>query len=164
MAVNAYLSFFDSADGESLRKGHEKEVEVQAWDWEVEAESSGPVGGGAGVGKASPKALHWSHRYDSTSDFLLRALVTGTHIPKVQLRQYRSGGKGQDLLSLSLTFESVRIVRLADSAGDDGTIQDVAMEFDTITVEYRRQSPAGGAGVVQTLNWDIPAGTVSPSA
>ena len=164
MAVNAYLSFFDSADGESLRKGHEKWVEVQGWDWEVEAQSGGPGGAGGGAGKVQSKALHWSHRYDLSSDFLLRSLVTGVVVPKVQLQQYRAGGKGQDLLYLSLTFESVRIVRLADSAGDDGTIQDVAMEFDTVTVEYRRQSPAGGAGVVQTLNWDIPAGTVSPSA
>ncbi len=40
MAVNAFLTFFDKADGESIQKGHEKWVELQGWDWEVEAESS----------------------------------------------------------------------------------------------------------------------------
>jgi type VI protein secretion system component Hcp len=39
MAVNAFLSFFDKADGESTQKGKEKWIEIQGWDWEVEASS-----------------------------------------------------------------------------------------------------------------------------
>ena len=38
MAVNAFVSFFDKADGESIQKGKEKWIEIQGWDWEVEAE------------------------------------------------------------------------------------------------------------------------------
>lgn len=162
MAVHAFLTFFESADGESLRKGHEKWIEVHAWDWEVEAVSGG-LGGGGGAGKPRPGALNWSHRYDAASDFLLRSLITEVTVPKAQLQVYRGGAK--DVLYLTITMEDVRILRLADSAGDDGaTQQQVAMEFATITLEYRRQSPTGSVGPVQTLNWDIPAGTVSPSA
>ena len=40
MAVNAFLSFFGKADGESIQKGKQKWVEVLGWDWEVEATSN----------------------------------------------------------------------------------------------------------------------------
>ena len=40
MAVNAFVSFFDKADGESIQKGKEKWIEIQGWDWEIEAETS----------------------------------------------------------------------------------------------------------------------------
>ena len=46
MAVNAFISFFDKAEGESTQKGMEKWVEIQGWDWDVEAESSWTKGGG----------------------------------------------------------------------------------------------------------------------
>ena len=38
MAVNAFVRFFDKADGESIQKGKEKWIEIQGWDWEVVAE------------------------------------------------------------------------------------------------------------------------------
>ena len=54
MAANAFISFFDKAEGESIQKGKEKWVEIQGWDWEVEAETSWTKGGGASVGKPNP--------------------------------------------------------------------------------------------------------------
>ena len=54
MAVNAFVSFFDKADGESIQKGKEKWIEIQGWDWGVEAETSWTKGGGASVGKPVP--------------------------------------------------------------------------------------------------------------
>jgi type VI secretion system secreted protein Hcp len=164
MAVNAFLTFFDSADGESLRKGHEKWIEVQSWDWEIEAESSESPGGGS-VATPRPGVLRWSHRYDTASSFLLRSLITEITVPKAQLQVYRPGAKGLDVLYLTVTMEDVRILGLANTAVDDGTTQQqVTMEFATVTLEYRHQSPSGTAGAVQTLTWDVPAGTVSPSA
>jgi hypothetical protein len=54
MAINAFISFFDKADGESIQKGKEKWVEILGWDWEVEAETSWTKGGGSSVGKPNP--------------------------------------------------------------------------------------------------------------
>ena len=87
MAVNAYVTFFDKADGESIQKGKERWVELQAWDWEVEAETSWVKGGGASVGKPSPGKL----RISSTLLTRLRSVMLGLHLrekafPKVQLR------------------------------------------------------------------------------
>lgn len=62
MAVNAFVSFFDKADGESIQKGKEKWVEIQGWDWEVEADTSWTKGGGASVGKPNPGKLNARRR------------------------------------------------------------------------------------------------------
>ena len=61
MAVNAFITFFDKADGESTQKGKKNWVEIQAWDWEIEAETSWTKGGGASVGKPNPGKMSWEH-------------------------------------------------------------------------------------------------------
>ena len=71
MAVNAFITFYDKADGESIQKGKEKWIEIQGWDWEVEAESSWTKGGGASVGKPNPDKLIWEHVFDTSSHVLL---------------------------------------------------------------------------------------------
>ncbi len=67
MAVNAFVTFFDKADGESIQKGKEKWIEIQGWDWEIEAESSWTKGGGASVGKPNPGKLNFEHYFDTSS-------------------------------------------------------------------------------------------------
>jgi type VI secretion system secreted protein Hcp len=79
VALNAFLTFFDKADGESIQKGHEKWVELQGWDWEVEAESSWTKGGGASVGKPAPGSLSCVHAFDGSSIVALGYICTGGH-------------------------------------------------------------------------------------
>lgn len=54
MAMNAFISCFNKADGESIRRGKEKWMEIRGRDWEVAAETSWTRGGGASVGKPNP--------------------------------------------------------------------------------------------------------------
>ena len=68
MAVNAFVTFFDKADGESIQKGKEKWIEIQGWDWEVEAETSWTKGGGASVGKPNPGKMNFEHYFDTVLD------------------------------------------------------------------------------------------------
>ena len=164
MAVNAYLSFFDKADGESAVKGHEKWIEVQGWDWEVEAESSWTKGGGASVGKPRPGALRWVHRFDLASPKILGYICTGKAFPKVQIDVLRPGGTGASTLFLTASIEGAYITKVSTSMTEEGNVlQAVEMVFKTIKFEYTAQSPKGGAGAKATFNWDIPAGTASPS-
>lgn len=165
MAVNAYLSFFDKANGESLVKGHERWVELQGWDWEVEAESSWTKGGGASVGKPKPGAMHWVHNYDSASPAILAYVCTGKSFPKVQIDVLRSGTAGVQPPYFSVLLEGAYVTKVSMSLADAGRIlQSVEMVFKTIKIEYRAQDPKGGVGSASVFNWDIPAGTASPSA
>src|SRR5512144_627776 len=92
MAVNAFITFFDKADGESLQKGKEKWIELQGWDWEVEAESSWTKGGGASVGKPNPGKMNWEHYFDTSSCMVLKYICTGQAFEQVELHMLKGTG------------------------------------------------------------------------
>ena len=95
MAVNAFVSFFDKADGESIQKGKEKWIEIQGWDWEVEAETSWTKGGGASVGKPNPGKMNFEHYFDTSSTVILGYICTGKAFPKVRAADDEDDRQGQ---------------------------------------------------------------------
>ena len=165
MAVNAFLSFFDKANGESTLRGRERWVELHGWDWEIEAATSWTKGGGASVGKPVPGAMRWQHDFDASSPAIMGHICTGRAFPKVQIDIVRPTATGAASPYISVTMEGVFITRVANSLTETGKVaQSVEIVFKTIRIDYRAQDPKGGATPPATFNWDIPAGTASPSA
>lgn len=166
MAVNAFLSFFDKADGESTQKGKEKWVEIQGWDWEVSADSSWTKGGGASVGKPSPGRMTIEHSFDTSSPVVLGYICTGKAFPKVELQVMKTTGRGNPETYFTMTMEGAFITRVSNSGTAEGDVaQKVEFIFKTVKIEYKPQNPRDGLlGAIKIYNWDIPAGTASPSA
>ncbi len=166
MAVNAFVSFFDKADGESIQKGKEKWVEIQGWEWEVHAETSWTKGGGSSVGKPGPGAMIFSHPFDTASPVILGYICTGKAFPKVELQMMKTTGKGSPETYFTMTMEGAFITRVSNIGTEEGTVaQRVEMVFKTVKIDYRAQNRKDGALLpAKTYSWDIPAGTASPSA
>lgn len=166
MAVNAFISFFDKADGESIVKGKEKWIEIQGWDWEVEAETSWTKGGGASVGKPAPGKMNFEHFFDTASTVILGYICTGKAFPKVELQMMKTTSKGTPETYFTMTMEGVFITKVSNAGTEEGSVvQKVEMVFKTVKIEYKAQDNKTGAlGTVKTYNWDIPAGVASPSA
>jgi type VI secretion system Hcp family effector len=166
MAVNAFMTFFDKADGESIQKGKEKWIEIQSWDWEVEAESSWTKGAGASVGKPVPGALSWQHYFDTSSPVIMGFLCTGKSFPKVELQMMRATTGAAPTTYFTMGMEGAFITKVSNSATEEGNVlQRVEMVFKTVKIDY---VPAGVQGAkpgrAMSFNWDIPAGTASPSS
>ena len=166
MAVNAFLTFFDKADGESIQKGKEKWIEIQGWDWEIEAETSWTKGGGASVGKPNPGKMNWEHYFDTSSTVIMGYICTGKAFPKVELQMMKTTGSAVPETYFTMTMEGAFITKVSNSGSEDGNVtQKVEMVFKTVKIEYKPQdNKTGKLGAVKTYNWDIPAGTASPSA
>ena len=166
MAVNAFVSFFDKAAGESIQKGKEKWIEIQGWGWEVDAETSWTRGGGASVGKPNPGKMNFEHYFDTSSTVILGYICTGKAFPKVELQMMRTTGKGSPQTYFTMTMEGAFITKVTNSGTAEGrVVQRVEMVFKTVKIEYKPQNNKDGTlGAVKTYNWDIPAGTASPSA
>lgn len=166
MAINAFLSFFDKASGESLQKGKEKWVEIQGWEWEVEAETNWTKGGGASVGKPSPGRLSFQHNFDTSSTVILGYICTGKAFPKLELQMMKTTGKATPETYFSMTMEGVFITKVSNSGTEEGlVVQKVELVFKTVKIDYKPQDNKTGAlGAPKTFSWDIPAGTASPSA
>lgn len=166
MAVNAFMSFFDRANGESTQKGKERWVELQGWSWEIEAESSWTKGGGASVGKPSPGRISWQHIFDASSVVLMGYICNGKSFPKVELQMLKSTGSGTPETYFTMLMEGAYITKVATATTEEGSItQLVEMVFKTVEIEYKAQDAKTARLVAATtFNWDIPAGTASPSA
>ena len=166
MAVNAFVSFFDKADGESIQKGKEKWIEIQGWDWEVEAETSWTKGGGASVGKPNPGKFNFEHYFDTSSTVILGYICTGKAFPKLELQMMKTTGKGSPETFFTMIMEGAFITKVSNSGTEEGSVvQKVELVFKTVKIEYKPQdNKTGSLGAVKTYNWDIPAGTASPSA
>jgi len=164
MAVNAFITFFDKAEGESIQKGHEKWVEIQGWDWEIEAESSWTKGGGASVGKPNPGGITWAHAFDSASTVIMGRICTGSSFPKVELHMTQSAGGATPQTYFTMVMEGVFITKVSISGTEEGRVmQQVGMVFKSVKIEYKPQDKSGKLAAVKTFNWDIPSGTASPS-
>jgi type VI secretion system Hcp family effector len=166
MAVSAFLTFFDKADGESFQKGKEKWIELQGWDWEIEAETSWTKGGGASVGKPNPGKMNWEHYFDASSTVIMGYICSGKAFPKVELQMMKTTGKASPETYFTMTMEGAFITKVSNSGTEEGNVvQKVEMVFKTVKIEYKPQNNKDGTlGAVKTYNWDIPAGTASPSA
>ena len=166
MAVNAFISFFDKADGESIQKSKEKWIEIRGWDWEIEAETSWTKGGGASVGKPNPGKLNWEHYFDTSSPVIMGYICTGKAFPKAELQMLKSTGTGSPQTYFTMTMEGAFITKVQNSGTEEGNVtQKVEMVFKTVKIEYRPQdNKTGKLGAAKTYAWDIPAGTASPSA
>lgn len=165
MAINAFISFFDKADGESIQKGKEKWVEIQGWDWEIEAESSWTKGGGASVGKPKPGRLQFEHHFDTASIVMMGYICTGKAFPKAELQMLKTTGKATPETYFTMKMEGVFITRVSNNGTEDGRVmQRIEMIFKTVKIDYKPQNNKDGKlGDTKTFNWDIPAGTASPS-
>ena len=166
MAVNAFITFFDKADGESVQKGKEKWIEIQGWDWEIEAESSWTKGSGASVGKANPGKMNFEHYFDTSSTVIMGYICTGKNFPKMELQMMKTTGKGSPETYFTMSMEGAYITKVSNSGTEEGNVtQKCELVFKTVKIEYKPQNNKDGTLMaVKTYNWDIPAGTASPSA
>ena len=171
MAVNAFISFFDKADGESAQKGKEKWIEIQGWDWEIEAETSWTKGGGASVGKPNPGKMNWEHYFDRSSCTLLQYICSGAAFDEVELRMFK--GTGGPSISSNVFFKMVMkgafITKVSNSATEEGNVaQKIEMVFKEVKIDYSMQEDgtkqgqkAGMLKPAGSYGWDIPGGKVS---
>ena len=165
MAVNAFLSFYDTALGESIQKGKEQWIELQGWDWEVEAETSWTKGGGASVGKPNPGKMNWEHYFDTSSTVILGYICSGKAFPKVELQMMKTTGSATPEMYFKMYMEGVFITKVNQAGTEEGNVtQKVEMVFKTVNIEYKQQdNKTGKLGTSKIYNWDIPAGVASPA-
>lgn len=158
MAISNFLKL-DGIDGESTDRSHRNEIELLSWSWGVTNETPAGGGGGSGVGRATPQALLFVHRYDKASPLLARLAANGRHIRTAVLSARRSGTGQRDFLLITLKELNVSAVQMADNG--DGPVEQVALRFAEIGFSYTPQTPRGTAGTPVTMNWNVRTSQVS---
>ena len=137
-------------DGEATEKGHEKWITLSGYDADAVAPtSSGTGGGGAGAGKVQLKPIVITKKIDKASTKLFEALVTGRHLPAVQIDFVRPNGAGGDEVYYSVKLEQVFVtdIHQSDAGKASGQpLEQVSLDFQKIEISYGGTTASGGGG------------------
>jgi type VI secretion system secreted protein Hcp len=119
MAAVDYFLKIDGIEGESLQKGHEKEIEIMSFSWgEQNAGSfSGNLGGGSG--KVSMQDFHFTVPVNKSSPKLFLACATGEHIKSAVLVCRKAGKTQQEFLKWKFTDLLISSYNTGGSGGSD---------------------------------------------
>ncbi|MGH9895432.1 MAG: Hcp family type VI secretion system effector [bacterium] len=159
MAFDAFLKI-DGVDGESTRKGFEKQMEIESFNWGVaNPVTIGSGTGGVGGGKATVTSFSVTKKSDKASAVLFQACLEGTHYPKALVTLNKAGGKSP-VDFLKYEFEKVYVENMNQSGasgGDDSALEQVSFVFGKVSMTYTPQNPDGTKGSPMVASWDLTA-------
>lgn len=156
MAFDSFIKI-PGVDGESKRKGFEKQIEVYSFSLGASNPTTIGAGGGGGAGKVSISSFNFMKKTDITSPVLFQACCDGTHYDKVSITLNKSGGKAP-VDFLKYEFEQVYVESIqwsGSSGGDDTPTESVSFAFGKMVVTYTGQNPDGTKGAVKSGQWDL---------
>lgn len=159
MAVEMFLKL-DGIEGESTDAKHKNEIEVLSYRWGVSQQGTSGTGGGAGAGKAAFDDLQFVARPQRSSPKLFVACASGKHLKQGVLTVRKGGAKKFEFLKLTLSDVLVSSYEQAgpDDEADGSPLEEVALSFAKIRVDYTQQSATGAAGGVTSAEWDVKTG------
>jgi type VI secretion system secreted protein Hcp len=156
MAFDAFIQFPD-VDGESKRKGFEKQIEIAAFSFGASNPASFGTGSGGGAGKASLSSFTIMKKTDLASPVLFQKCCAGDHFDKVTVTLNKAGGKAA-VDFLKYEFEKVFIDSIqwsGSSGGDDTPTESVSLSFAKFTITYTAQGDDASKGATKVGQWDL---------
>lgn len=159
MAVDVYLKL-DNIEGESVRKGFEKQVDVLSFSWGGSQVTAVAGTGGSGAGRANLSELTITKYLDKASPKLFKALVAGTHIPNGVLSSVKAGSDVTKPF-LQITLGELFVTSLQDSASSEVPVESVAFSYNTIKLEYFQQDDKGNLTSTGAVSYNLKQNVVS---
>ncbi|MGH7421958.1 MAG: Hcp family type VI secretion system effector [Gemmatimonadales bacterium] len=157
MAFDAFLKI-DGVDGESTRKGFEKQMEIQSFSFGASNPSTiGAGGGGGGGGKVSVSSFNVMKKSDAASPLLFLTCCQGDHYKTAVVTLNKSAGKAP-IDFIKYEFEEVYVDNIqwsGASGGDDTPMENVSFSFAKVSITYTPQKPDGSKGSPAVGAWDL---------
>jgi type VI secretion system secreted protein Hcp len=160
VAFDTFLKL-DGLDGESTRKGHEKQIEIFSFSWGASNPTTvGSSSAGLSAGKATVSSFNIMKKTDVASPTLFQKCCVGDHFKTANVVMNKaSGDKVQPLAFLKYDFEQVFVESIqwsGSSGGDDSPTESVSFAFGKVTVTYTPQAATGAAaGSPAVASWDV---------
>ncbi len=145
--------------GESVTRGHEREIEVLAFSWGAEQALTPGARPGGGASKTQFGALSITKYVDSSSPGLFGALCAGTTIRttgKLMLSRNTGESTPGEILRYEFTNLQVAKIELAVTAGSDASpTENVEFVYSALKTIYTPRDRAGKAQTPVSKGWDI---------
>lgn len=158
MAVDYFLKI-DGVDGESTDKAHKGEIDVMSWSWGESNSGSSSAGGGGGAGKVSMQDFHFVMQFNKASPKLILACATGEHVKEATLVCRKAGGDQQEYMKIKMSELIISSYQTGGSAGDVIPVDQIALNFSKIEVEYKPQKADGSLDSPVKTGYDLKKNT-----
>jgi type VI secretion system secreted protein Hcp len=155
MAVDMFL-MLDGIKGESGDDKHKGEIDLESFSWGMSQMGSGHRSTGLGTGKVEVKDINITKLIDKASPSLMLACANGKHIPKGKITVRKAGENPLDYLTIDM--EGIMVSDYQTGGSDNGTekpMENVALNFSKIKVEYWTQNEKGAKGENANFSWDV---------
>jgi type VI secretion system secreted protein Hcp len=158
MAVDYFLKI-DGVDGESTDKAHKGEIDVMSWSWGESNSGSSAAGGGGGAGKVSMQDFHFVMQFNKASPKLILACATGEHVKEATLVCRKAGGDQQEYMKIKMSDLIISSYQTGGSSGDVIPVDQIAVNFSKIEVEYKPQKADGSLDSPVKTGYDLKKNT-----
>ncbi len=155
MAEADFFLKIDTIDGESTDSKHKGEIDVINWSWGEDQSGTMAFGGGGGAGKVTMDKFRFVMRVCKASPKLMSACATGQHIKSAVLTCRKAGGEQQEYFKVKMSDVLVASYRISGSDGDGVPLDEVALDFSKIELEYKAQKPDGSLDAAVTGGYNV---------
>jgi type VI secretion system secreted protein Hcp len=148
-----YFLKIDTIEGESEKKGFEKQLEIQSFSWAESQAGSSDMGTGGGTGKVSMGDFNFVIPISKASPKLFLACATGQAIKSAEFSARKAGGKQEAYLKWK--FSDLLISSFQSSGSGETPTDSFSFNFSKIEVEYKPQNADGSLGAAVTAGYDL---------
>ena len=157
MAAVDYFLKIEGVDGESADQKHKNEIQIESFSFGGVQAGAHASGGGGGAGKAQIQDFHFTTHVNKSSPKLFLACATGQHFSKATLIARKAGKDQQEYLKVTLTDVLVSSYQSGGSSGNVLPVDQIALNFAKIDIEYKPQNADGKLGGAVAVGYDIKA-------
>jgi type VI secretion system secreted protein Hcp len=149
----------DGIAGEAKDVKHEGEIRIESFDFRAVQKSSMSEGGtgGGGIGKVQMQDVLIRMKASKAGPKLLLNCITGKHIKSAVLTERKAGGQQEDYNKVTLT--DVIVTRYTVVGGDspqfEEPVEEVALNFAEIEMEYKEQKDDGTLGAGNRCKFNL---------
>lgn len=130
-------------------------IEVQGWTWGVTQSGTAGSGGGGGTGKAEFHDFSFTKRLDPSTPILLKACVTGQHLPMVTFEGASSSEKGPVYMRITMEDAIISSYQTGGSNGDQAApMESISINYAKIEFSYIGADP----NLSGSFGYDLAAG------
>ena len=155
MAAVDYFLKIEGIEGESQDSKHKSEIELLSFSWGAQQSGTFATGGGGGAGRVTMQDFSFTKQLDKASPKLLLACASGEHIKSAILTARKAGKEQQEYLKVTFSDVLVSSYSPGGSTGETIPLEQVALNFAKIEVDYKEQKADGTLGGSVKSGWDL---------
>jgi type VI secretion system secreted protein Hcp len=151
-----YLMKVNGVVGESSDAKHKGAIELTSWSWGLSQSGAAHAASGGGEsGRAEVQDLLITMPASKASPRLMLSCASGEHHKDAVLTVRKAGRPQQEFLVIKMEDVIITSVQTGGSAPSGDLVDQVALGFSTVRMEFRPQKDDGSLDVAVEAGWDI---------